>query len=89
LRDGLRKNKRVRIFSPEDESMCAGITVYNLEGWKGKFLQQEFWDRERMRPRSQGNEFGLRHCTHIFNSEAEIDRAIALVNRLSAESPKG
>ena len=89
LREGLRKNKKIRIFSPEDESMCAGITVYNLEGWKGKYLQQEFWDRERMRPRSQGNEFGLRHCTHIFNSEAEIDRAIALVDRLSTESPKG
>jgi len=89
LRDGLRKNNKVRIFSPADESMCAGITVYTIEGWKGKFLQQEFWERERMRPRSQGNEFGLRHCTHIFNSEAEIDRAIVLVNRLSAETPRG
>ena len=89
LRDGLRKNNKVKIFSPADESMCAGITVYTIQGWKGKFLQQEFWERERMRPRSQGNEFGLRHCTHIFNSEAEIDRAIALVNRLSDETPKG
>jgi len=88
LRNGLRANNRVKIFSPADESMCAGITVYNLEGWTGRQLQREFWNREKMRPRSQGNDYGLRHCTHIFNTEAEIDRAIALVNRLSKETPK-
>lgn len=89
LRDGLKKNPKVKIFSPESEKMCAGITVYTLEGWKGKYLQDTFWERERMRPRSQGDTFGLRHCTHIFNSEKEIDRAIELVNRLSTEKPQG
>jgi len=89
LRDGLRKNPKVKIFSPQSEQMCAGITVYTLEGWKGKFLQDAFWERERMRPRSQGDVFGLRHCTHIFNSEKEIDRAIELVNKLSVEKPQG
>lgn len=89
LRDGLRKNKSVRIFSPEAESMCAGITVYTVNGWKGSQLQDAFWARERMRPRSQGDVFGLRHCTHIFNSEKEIDKAIELVNRLSTEKPQG
>ena len=89
LRDGLRKNKAVRIFSPEAETMCAGITVYNLTGWKGSKLQDAFWEREKMRPRSQGDIFGVRHCTHIFNSEKEIDRAIELVNRLAAEKPQG
>lgn len=89
LRDGLRKNKSVKIFSPEAESMCAGITVYNLNGWKGGKLQDAFWERERMRPRSQGEIFGLRHCTHIFNNEKEIDRAIELVNQLSKENPQG
>lgn len=89
LRDGLRANAKVKIFSPQAESMCAGITVYNVEGWKGNQLQDAFWENGKMRPRSQGEKFGLRHCTHIFNSEQEIDRAISLVNRLSTESPKG
>ena len=89
LRDGLRSNPKVKIFSPEAESMCAGISVYTVNGWKGSQLQDAFWEREKMRPRSQGDKFGLRHCTHIFNSEQEIDRAIELVNRLSAETPKG
>jgi selenocysteine lyase/cysteine desulfurase len=83
LRAGLRANPKVKIFSPEDEKMCAGITVYNVQGMTGTQLQEEYWTRARMRPRSQGPEFGVRHCTHIFNSEKEIDRAIEIVNQLS------
>jgi selenocysteine lyase/cysteine desulfurase len=82
LRTGLRKNKKVKIFSPTDESMCAGITVYNVEGKTGAMLQDAFWAQAKMRPRSQGDTFGLRHCTHIFNSPEEIDRAIEIVNGL-------
>lgn len=83
LRTGLRENNKVKIYSPANESMCAGITVYNIDGWNGPQLQDEFWARERMRPRATG-EFGVRHSTHIFNSEAEIDRALRLVKALSA-----
>jgi selenocysteine lyase/cysteine desulfurase len=36
-----------------------------------------------MRPRSQGDVFGVRHSTHIFNSVEEIDKAIKVVNELS------
>ena len=79
LRNGLRKSSKVKFFSPLDESMCAGITVYNLEGWTGSKLQDAYWENAKMRPRSQGDVFGVRHCTHIFNSEEEIDKAISLV----------
>ena len=79
LRKGLAESKKVRFFSPSDESMCAGITVYNIEGWTGTKLQDTYWESAKMRPRSQGDVFGVRHCTHIFNSEEEIDKAISLV----------
>ncbi len=84
LRDGLRANKKVRIFSPTDESMCAGITVYNIDGFTGTKLQDEYWARGRMRPRSVGDQYGVRHCTHIFNSPEEIDSALKVVGELSA-----
>lgn len=83
LRKGLRQNPKVKIFSPVDEAMCAGITVYNIEGMTGAKLQDEFWNRGRMRPRASGDVFGVRHCTHIFNSEEEIDKALAIVTELS------
>jgi isopenicillin-N epimerase len=39
--------------------------------------------RGKMRPRSSGEQFGVGHCTHIFNSEEEIDKALAIVRDLS------
>ena len=83
LRDGLRKNPKVKLFSPADEAMCAGISVYNIQGMTGPKLQEEFWNRAKMRPRSQGDEFGVRHCTHIYNSEQELDKALEIVKALS------
>lgn len=83
LREGLRKISKVKIYSPEEETMCAGITVYNIQGMTGAQLQTEFWNRGRMRPRASGAEFGVRHCTHIFNSEQEIDRALEIVKELA------
>ncbi|NJN42013.1 MAG: aminotransferase class V-fold PLP-dependent enzyme [Flammeovirgaceae bacterium] len=83
LRDGLRKIEKVKIFSPEEESMCAGITVYNIQGKTGAQLQEEFWNQARMRPRSAGPEYGVRHCTHIFNSESEIDSAVDIIKKLA------
>ena len=88
LRSGLRSNPKVEIFSPVDEAMCAGITVYKIEGWTGVQMQDEFWNRAKMRPRSQGPVHGVRHCTHIFNSEKEIDRAVALIDKMSQEGPR-
>ena len=85
LRTGLRKINKVKIFSPEDEAMCAGITVYAIEGLTGSRLQDEFWARAKMRPRSQGDQFGVRHCTHIFNSPEEIDKALAIAKELAAQ----
>lgn len=84
LRTGLRSINKVKIFSPKDEAMCAGITVYSIQGMTGAQLQEEFWKQGRMRPRSQGADFGVRHCTHIFNNEAEIDMALEIVKKLSA-----
>lgn len=82
LRAGLRKCPKVTIHTPEDTAMCAGITVYGIEGFTGKQIQEEMWQRDRLRPRASGNR-GVRHCTHIYNSTAEIDRALKVVNDLA------
>ena len=54
-------------------AMAAGITVYNVQGLSMQALGAEMWKRERLRPRGQ------RHCTHIYNSTAEIDRALKVI----------
>jgi len=39
------------------------------------------WNRARLRPRSLGN--GVRQCTHIFNSPAEIDRTLEIARAIA------
>jgi len=83
LRSGLHKIDKVKIYSPDEEALCAGITVYNIDGMTGIQLQDEFWSRGKMRPRASGEVFGVRHCTHIFNSPEEIDSALSIVQDLA------
>ena len=81
LRAGLRQIPKVKIYSPEDPKMCAGITVYGVEGVTGPQLQDEMWNRGRLRPRSSGS--GVRHSTHIFNSPEEVDRAVEIARAVA------
>lgn len=84
LREGLRKISKVKIYSPQDNAMCSGITVYNIDGFTGTRLQDTFWEKAKMRPRASGDVFGVRHCTHIFNSLEEIDKALTIVKQLAS-----
>jgi selenocysteine lyase/cysteine desulfurase len=81
LREGLRGIPKLKVHTPDNPTMCAGITVYALEGITGPQFQAEMWKRGRLRPRSLGD--GIRHCTHIFNSTAEIDKALGIVRTLA------
>ncbi|MGO9615543.1 MAG: aminotransferase class V-fold PLP-dependent enzyme, partial [Bryobacteraceae bacterium] len=81
LRSGLREIPEATIYSPEDPAMCAGITVYSIKGLTGAQLQDEMWNRGRLRPRALGN--GVRQCTHIFNSPSEIDRTLEIARAVA------
>lgn len=83
LREGLRQMPKVNIFSPRDSSMCAGMTVYNIDGFTGTRLQDEMWARGRLRPRSVGDVYGVRQCTHIYNSPAEVEQTLRIVRDLT------
>ncbi len=81
LRNGLKQMSHVTIASSTNENMAAGITTYSVKGISGPDLQKTMWERERLQPRSVGNEL-LRHSVHIYNSKAEIDRALKIVEQL-------
>jgi isopenicillin-N epimerase len=83
LRTGLRGIPKVNIYSPDDPAMCAGITVYGVDGVSGQQLAKAMWDRARLRPRGS-SAVAIRHCTHIYNSPEEIDKALGVVRALSA-----
>jgi isopenicillin-N epimerase len=81
LRDGLRGISKVKLYTPSDPKLNAGITVYGVEGYNGAQLQDAMW-KARLRPRSSAG-IGLRQSTHIFNSTEEIDRSLRVVRELA------
>ena len=82
LRAGLTQIPRTSILTSLHPDMSAGITTFNVAQMDGKALQDELWNRARLQPRSQ-KEKGVRYCTHIYNSFAEIDKALAIVADLA------
>lgn len=81
LRSGLKEMPHVTIHSSTNEAMAAGLTTYAVKGMTGPELQKTLWDRERLQPRSVGEDL-LRHSVHIYNSKNEIDRALAVIASL-------
>ena len=82
LRDGLRGIPKVKLYTPSDAKLNAGITVYGIDGYNGAQLQDEMWRRGKLRPRSSAG-IALRQSTHIFNSPEEIDRTLKIVRELA------
>ena len=81
LRKGLKEMPHVTISSSTNEDMAAGITTYAVKGFTGPELQKTMWERERLQPRSVGNEL-LRHSVHIYNSKEEINMALDVIKKL-------
>lgn len=83
LRAGLQQIEGVEIFSSTHPELAAGMTTYRAGGWHGTKMQDFFWEKKRMRPRSMGEQYGVRHSVHIYHSEAEIDAALDVVREIS------
>lgn len=81
LRTGLVKIDGVEIVTPRD-SMCAGLTTFKVRGVEDKEVQAQLWARGKIQPRALSEGRGIRYSTHIYNSEDEVDRTLAIINDL-------
>ncbi len=82
LRNGLQEMDNVKIHSSTNSVMAAGITTYSVDGLTGPELQKTLWEKERLQPRSVGQEM-MRHSVHIYNSKEEIDRTFKVIRELA------
>jgi len=85
LRAGLAQVPGATIVSPTHPDLTCGTTVYGLKGKTGGQIQDYLWDRGHVRVRSMGDTVGVRHACHIYNSPAEVDRALGLLRELAAQ----
>jgi len=88
LRSGLQKMDGVKIHSSTHPEMCAGITTWGVAGMHGDKMQDYFWEKGRLRPRSMGELYGVRQSTCIYNNEKEIDRTLALAREMVGMTAK-
>lgn len=82
LRRGLQKTNGVRIFSPSHPALAGAIVTYGLSGVTGHQLQDELWNKKKIRVRAQGDE-GVRQSVHIYNSPEEIGATLEVVKALT------
>jgi isopenicillin-N epimerase len=83
LRSEIQKIKGTSIISSIYPEMCAGITTWRVDGVSGEAMMDTFWNSRKIRVRSMGGANGVRHSTHMYNSEVEIDSVMAMARELA------
>lgn len=80
LRQGLSEIPRVILHTPTHPELAAGITRYGIEGLEGTKLQDELWNRKRIRVRGAP---AVRQSCHIYNNFAQLDETLEVVRVLA------
>ncbi|HUG40742.1 MAG TPA: aminotransferase class V-fold PLP-dependent enzyme [Longimicrobiales bacterium] len=81
LHGALAALPRVRIASPDDETLVAGMVSFRVDGIEALDLQRRLAERANVRTRVV-SEYGygwMRLAPHIYNTVEEIDRVVALI----------
>lgn len=81
LRTGLAALPHATIITPRHPELSAGITTWGLNGVTGRQLQDELWNRRRIRVRAVG-ENAVRQSTHIYNNLADIQATLEVARAL-------
>ncbi len=87
FRDGLQQIDGARILSPDPDALRSAITSFTITGVDPQWLRKALAN-QRIVTRYIGHApFGFeadRVCTHIFNSEEQVDRVLAAIATLAA-----
>jgi selenocysteine lyase/cysteine desulfurase len=81
LQDGLLGIPGVRVVTPSDEGLVAGMVSFTLEGAESLDLQAHLARRHGVRTRVI-SEYGygwMRLSTHVYNRPEELDRVVEMV----------
>jgi len=86
LRAGLQKIKGVTITSPLHPALAGAMVTYGVAGATGRELQDELWNRKKIRVREQGGPL-VRQSVHLYNSPEEIEGTLEVARLLAANKP--
>jgi selenocysteine lyase/cysteine desulfurase len=88
LKEGLMEIPGVRLQTPMDPKMSAGLTHFSVEGVPMNNVRQGIMDlgRIHIRTSSRGDVSGCRASTHFYNMPEEVDELLRCI-RYIAENP--
>lgn len=86
LKQRLGELENVTLHTPLDWNSSSGIVTFSVDGWTGEALSRHLWDIERIAQRRVEAPSAVRISCAFFTSEADIDRLIAALQRLTSET---
>ena len=90
LRAGLKQIPGVKMWTSEDPTFAAGLTLFSVRDIPMANVQQAILNRDRIyiRTMSTGNLNAVRAATHIYNMPQEVDHLIASVKHVAENASR-
>jgi len=67
--------KGAKLITPEDEALSGGVVVFSVAGWDHGAVFERLYEDHRIAGAQIGPEW-LRLCPHVYNTRAEVTRAV-------------
>lgn len=87
LRQGAASIPGCGVTGPTTADASCGLSAVTLEGWEPRQLVDAMWERWRIAVRAVNFPPAIRFSTAPFNTEAEVDKALAALKTLASETP--
>ncbi len=84
LRAGLAEIPGIRLYTPSDTRLGAGLTSLRVDGCENDLVLAALNERYGLFPRTIGHDLNaLRFSTHIYNTEEEVDRSLIALREIA------
>ena len=81
LKDGLAGIPGINMVTPGTPDMSAGVVVFNFPGRDTRAVYDAIYKQARIAASTKG---GIRLCPHIYNTRADVELAVAAVERAAS-----
>lgn len=87
FKSGASEIKGLNLTCPTDPELSCGLASVAMEGWQPGQLVEALWQRSRIAVRSVAFPPAVRFSMGWFNTEDEVDKALAALKTLAGETP--
>ncbi|MPZ50336.1 MAG: aminotransferase class V-fold PLP-dependent enzyme [Dehalococcoidia bacterium] len=87
LRAGLLALPGCALSGPREGPTSCGLVAVTVQGWEPRQVVEALWERWRIAARAVAFPPAVRFSCHVFNTEAEIDKAVGALALLVKDGP--